>query len=244
MYKVTLLAVSLLAAAGSVDAADLDQLQELGQDEFRKVSEDLGSALSYKALTPAEPMGTTGFDIGMEVTATRLESPETFELAMSGDDNFDTLPIAKLHAHKGLPFGIDVGASYATVPSTNIKLLGAEIRYALLEGGIATPAVAVRATYSTLQGVDQLDLNTRGLELTVSKGLTMATPYAGIGQVWVTSTPENVTGAESVRLEEEDFSQSKAFVGMNFNLGLMNFLVEADKTGDATTYGAKLGFRF
>ncbi|WP_303901212.1 hypothetical protein [Thiohalomonas denitrificans] len=244
MNKATLFAVSLLAVAGSAGADDLDQLQELAQDDFRKMSEDLGAALSYKALTPAESTGTTGFDVGMEVTATKLENPEVFESAMSGNDDFDTLPIAKLHAHKGLPFGIDVGASYAAVPSTNIKLLGAEVRYALLEGGIATPAVAVRGTYSSLVGVDQLDLETKGLELTVSKGFTMATPYAGIGQVWVTSTPNDIIGVEGLELGKEDFSESKVFVGMNFNLGLMNFVVEGDKTGDATTYGAKLGFRF
>jgi hypothetical protein len=28
------------------------------------------------------------------------------------------------------------------------------------------------------------------------------------------------------------------------NFGLMNVALEGDKTGDASTYGAKLGFRF
>ena len=244
MNKVTLCAASLLVAAGSANAADLDQLQELAQDEFRNLSEDLGSALSYKSLTPAEPTGITGIDLGVEVTATDLENSEVLEKAISGNDDFGSLPIFKLHAHKGLPFGIDVGASYASVPDTNIKLLGAEVRYAIIEGGIATPALAVRGTYSSMQGVDQLDLDTKGLELTVSKGFAMATPYAGIGQVWVTSTPNDVVGSDLVKLEEEDFSQDKAFIGVNFNMGLVNFLVEADKTGDANTYGAKLGFRF
>jgi hypothetical protein len=66
--------------------------------------------------------------------------------AVSGGDAPRTLAVPKLHVHKGLPFGIDVGAMYSAVPNTNIKLMGAEVRYALVEGGIATPAVGLRAS--------------------------------------------------------------------------------------------------
>ena len=59
--------------AGPATAADnIDQVNQLLQTEFRQLSEDLGSALSYKALTPAAPLGISGFDIGVEVTATKL----------------------------------------------------------------------------------------------------------------------------------------------------------------------------
>ncbi len=229
-------------AATAQAADDIDALQNLNQDEFRLFSEDLGAALSYKAVAPAEPLGITGFDVGVEITATSLKNDQTFDKA-SAEGGLSTLPLAKLHAHKGLPFGIDVGAFYASVPSTNISLIGAELRYALIEGGIAIPAVAVRGTYSRLNGVDQLDLDTKGLELSISKGFAMLTPYAGVGQIWVTSTPK----AEAVtpgNLTEESFTQTKYYLGANLNLGLLNFAVEGDKTGDASTYGAKLGFRF
>jgi len=57
----------------------------------------------------------------------------------------------------------------SSVPDTNLKFWGAEIRYAFLEGGALTPALALRGTYTTLSGVDQLALDTRGLELSISK---------------------------------------------------------------------------
>lgn len=46
---------------------------------------------------------------------------------------FSTLPVARLHAQKGLPFKFDVGAFLSTAPDSNIRLFGAELRYAFLE---------------------------------------------------------------------------------------------------------------
>ena len=69
--------------------------------------------------------------------------------------------------------------------------------------------------------------------------MTIFTPYAGLGRVWTASTPVNVP-----LLKEEKFGQSKYFVGGNFNLGVINIAVEGDKTGDATSYGLKFGWRF
>lgn len=234
-----ILAVGVLCAvAGGVQAADdLDNIGVLLQGDFKKLSEDLGASLSYKAVTPAEPLGITGFDLGIEFSSTALENKTVFNTACSSCD-IDNLIIPKLHLHKGLPLNLDVGLMYSSVPNSNIKLTGAELRYAFLEGGMASPALALRGTYSKLSGVDQLDFDTRGVELTVSKGFAMFTPYGGVGQNWVTSTP-NVSG-----LEEETFTQSKYYVGLNMNLGLLNIDVEADETGGAQTISGKLGLRF
>lgn len=237
--KLAVAAVGLCAVFSTAQAADnIDNLFGMSQSDFRLLSEDLGAALSYKPLTPAESTGVLGFDLGVEVTATELANPEVLERAVSGDAP-STLVVPRLHLHKGLPFGIDIGASYAAVPNSNIKLLGAEVRYALLQGGVATPAVGLRASYTALRGVDQLDLNTTGVDLSVSKGLGFITPYAGVGVVRVTSTPNNVPG-----LTKTTFNENKVFVGANINLMLMNIAIEADRTGDAASYGAKLGWRF
>ena len=228
----------LCAFTGTSHAAnDIDSLTALVQPQFRDLSEDLGAALSYRGVIPAEPLGITGFDVGLEVSATSIENTSAWDLASSGDAP-DTLYLPKLHVHKGLPFNIDLGAFYTSIPSTNITVWGGELRYAILEGGVALPAVAVRGTFSALNGVDQLDLDTKGLELSVSKGFAMLTPYAGIGTVRVTSTP-NVAG-----LSEETFSLDKIYAGLNVNLGLFNIDVEGDKTGDNSSYSVKLGLRF
>jgi hypothetical protein len=238
-----ILAAALLSTAALAlpvrAATNIDSLTLIGQSDFRLLSEDLGAALSYKALIPSEPLGTTGFDLGIEFSSTKLQNTAVFNRVVSGS-SIDSLVLPKLHVHKGLPFGFDIGASYAAVPDSNIKVWGAEVRYAIIKGGATTPAVGVRGSYSALEGVSQLKLNTTGVDVSISKGFAMFTPYAGIGKVWVRSTPD----ASVPLLIEEDFSLSKIFVGANLNLAVVNIAVEGDKTGDATSYGIKFGWRF
>jgi hypothetical protein len=233
-----LLAAALTVAALPAAADDIDQINQLVQTEFRLLSEDIAAAASYKAVIPAEPLGTTGFDLGFEVTATKLQNESAWDRASSGSAP-STVYVPKVHVHKGLPFGLDVGAFYAVVPDSNIALWGAALRYAILAGGVAQPALGLRATYTQLTGVDQLDFNTTGLELTISKGFAFITPYAGLGRVWVKSTPVGVSN-----IQPEDFSLGKYYLGANINLAVLNIAVEADKTGEATSYNVKLGWRF
>lgn len=238
--RTLLLSVIGLANIGMpVQAANLDNIGSLSQSEFRLLSEDLGAALSYKPLIPAEPLGVTGFDLGLEASATKLANPMVFNAATSSG-TVDTLYLPRLHVHKGLPLGLDIGASYAAVPDSNVKMWGAELRYAILKGGTATPALAVRVSYSALEGVNQLKLATTGVDLSISKGFALFTPYAGIGMVRVRSTPD----ASIPLLTEEEFDLTKLFVGANLNLAVINIAVEGDKTGDATSYGLKFGWRF
>jgi hypothetical protein len=238
MLKKTLLSLSLLAAAGA-HASDWDGLSSLAQPQFEALSKDLGSALSYKAVSPGEPLGLLGFDIGAEVTATKLKSADALEKATGKDVSY--LPVPKLHAHKGLPLDIDVGAFISKLPGVDGRLLGAELRWAPIAGNVAMPAVAIRATYTRLDGVDELDFDSKGIEATISKGFTILKPYAGVGYVKSTSTPN---GSAATVLKKVSNDQMKYFAGLNINLGLMNFALEADKTGDSPTYGAKLGLRF
>lgn len=239
MLKKTLVTLSLLAAAGA-HASDWDGLKNLNtQAQFDALAKDLGSALSYKAVSPGEPLGLLGFDIGAEVTATKIKSASILETATGKDVSY--LPVPKLHAHKGLPMDIDVGAFISKLPGIDGRLLGAELRWAPIAGNLAVPAVAIRATYTKLDGVDELDFNSQGVEATISKGFTILKPYAGVGYVKSSSTP-NVTSIANLKKSSQD--QMKYFIGLNINLGLMNFALEGDKTGDAPTYGAKVGFRF
>ncbi len=234
-----LVAASLVAVSLPAVASNIDNLKALSQPEFRALSEDLGAALSYKPLTPTAPLGITGIDLGLAVTATKIENSALLQKAGAGDHS--TLPVPSLRLNKGLPLDIDVGVMVGAVPGTNIRLYGGELRYAIVSGGAALPAIGIRGSYTKLTGVDQLDFNTRGLDLSISKGFLMFTPYAGVGKVWAASTPKDIPPPG---LSKESFSLNKVFVGFNLNFGLTNVAFEGDRTGKATSYGAKLGFRF
>ncbi len=231
------------ANSANIDINDLiSAAQDQAQSQFKMLSEDLSSMLSYKAITPAEPLGILGIDLGIDFSYTELANPEVLENATGGDITLKGMLVPKLHAFKGLPFGLDVGAVYAAIPTTEIKFWGAELRYAILSGGIALPAVAVRLAHTQLNGVPTLDFSSNSLDVSISKGFLMFTPYAGIGMV--RSNSKANIDAGPIELKAEEIDQMKTFAGLNLNLGLMNLVYEFDMTGEAQTHSMKFGFRF
>lgn len=237
MNRKTVLSVLLTLPMLPAQAANLDNLGGLAPGQFSLLVEDLGAALSYKPLTPAEPLGTTGFDIGVQAVYTELANSGVYKIATSSSEASFLLP--QVHVYKGLPLGFDIGVSLAALPDSNIKLWGAELRYAILSGGVAQPAIGARLSYTSLEGVNQLDLHTTGVDVSISKGFAFFTPYAGVGSVWVNGKPDPATG-----LAEYDTRLNKYYLGFNLNFAVVNIAIEGDRTGDATSYGAKFGWRF
>jgi len=236
--RVSLVTGLILVCASSVTIAngDIDQLDSLSQDEFRLLSRDLGSVFNEDARTQGQHTRTSGFDFGVDLISTRFQHGDLIDRA-SSDRFASEVTMPRLHFRKGFG-GIDLGAFYSTLPSSNIQLMGAEARYSLLDGNRGTPAIWLRGTVSRSTSIDQLDVDTTGVELSISKGFANFTPYAGWGRVWVKSTPN--AGA----LTEENFSEEKYFLGATLNFGVFNMDLEGDRTGDSTSYSLKFGWRF
>jgi hypothetical protein len=228
--------IVLAGLSACANAAGWGGLKNLSQSEFRDVAGDLGAAFSYKALSPGDPLGITGFDVGVEAGLSKVQAARAFDKATGWNASF--LSVTRLHAHKGLPFDFDVGFSLARVPGLDASLTGAEVRWAPLDGSMLLPALSVRGTYSRLAGVNELDFRAYGLEAALSKGILIFKPYLGLGYVRSKSSP-SVGG-----LDEVSLGQSKRFAGVNINLGLVNYAVELDRTGETMTYGLKAGLRF
>jgi len=226
-----LLALSLPAGAG-----DITSIGNLDQGEFRALSEDLGAAFSYKGVTPATSLGVLGFDVGIEVTDTRLEHGSLFERAGAGGHS--DLLVPKLHVHKGLPGGFGIGAFVATASGISANLFGADLRYAIVEDRLSTPAIALRLSGTKATGLGDVSLTTAALDAVVSKQFTAITPYAGAGVVRVMSKAHNAA------LSDESFGEGRIFGGINLNLLTANLAFEAEKMGGATSLSAKLGLRF
>ncbi len=229
-------ATALGLAPGGASAADFSNLGALTPGEFERLAEQFGAATHHRPIAPAEPLGLLGADVSLELSSTEIDA-ELFERA--GDElQLDTLVVPRLHAQKGLPFRLDAGAMIAAVPDTDATLIGVELRLALIEGGVATPAVSVRGSYSRVQGITELEVDNYAFELAVSKGFLMVTPYIGAGLVRTeASAPLNPD------VEDVSVDQRKLFAGVNLNLGV-NVGFEADRVGDYTTYAAKVGLRF
>jgi hypothetical protein len=192
------------------------------QQEFIDLSRELGLAISYVPAAPAEPLGIVGFDAGLEITAVPISQDNSFWKAVAPGAP-SMLPLPKIHLQKGLPLGIDVGAVYSSVSQLDLSMFGAEIKYAIIAGNVALPAVAVRAAYTQLTGVDSLDLSTLSADISVSKGVAFVTPYAGVGMVQVKAKEKAGLGLQDVKE-----NLTKGFVGVKISIAVINFVFEAD----------------
>lgn len=236
MRRLIVASILLLFASSAFATNNID-IQKLAQQEFSDLSQDMGAVLSYKSLQGAAPEGITGFDFSLNVGATKVAHESAWNAA-TGNTDVSTVPFADLRISKGLPFGIDIGGEYSAVPGSNIKLYGVEGRYAILEGGVAEPALGIRAAFTHVTGVDNLSFNTKSLGLSISKGFGPFTPYAGIGEVWTNSTPDASTGLQAV-----SFTNTEYFVGAQLNFGV-HLALEYNHVAGNNTYTAKLGFGF
>ena len=229
-------ALLALAAAVPAHAADFHDIGGLLQGEFRDLSRDLGAAFSYKGVTPATPLGTLGFDVGLELTETRMEHSRLFALSGAGDTSRVLIP--KVHAHKGLPLGFDVSAFVGGATDIDARLFGAGVRWTLADDGWVFPALGIRGSATRATGTGDLKISTAAVDLMVSKKFTAVTPYAGAGMVRTQASVSNSL------LREERISESRVFAGVNVNLLAANLAFEAEKMGDNLSLSAKLGWRF
>jgi len=232
----------MLGPASAWAAGDAIQFRaNLTTDEFHSFSRQLGFALSYFPLAPAAPLGVTGFDIGLEATTVNISEKSSFwRKAVKDGDPPAVLIVPKLHVQKGLPFRIDVGAIYSRIPNTDISLLGGELKWAVMEGGITMPALSVRGSYTKLLGVNEMDLDTYGMDLSISKRVLFITPYAGIGEVWVKSSTDSRSLTTQFR---ETQNLTKAFVGLKIHLPLLSLVAEAD-FATVSAYSLRASFSF
>lgn len=222
--------------------AGIDQINNLDQTQFKDLSLDLAAASSYKSVSAAAALGVIGFDVGVAVTATKVEHSSAWTAAMSDSSDVPTvLYVPKLYARKGLPLGFDVGVHYFTVPNANIESWGAEVNYEVIKGGTVKPAIGVGLTYSRLFVDNDLDLATRGIDAKISKGFAFISPYAGVGRLWSESAPK---GSAASVLSKETFFDNRYFVGLTLNPGFIQLAIEHDSVGGVASNSIKFGMMF
>lgn len=164
------------------------------QDAFRELSREFGLAMAPGLLAPAETLGYAGFYLALEGTLTTINSSSDDRTNVwfraTEDQNPDkVLFVPSIHARKGLPFSFELGTSVSYVAATEQVLLGADIRWAILEGyrtgwKAYFPDISVRGAVNRLTGDDEMDLTVWSIDVALShpfavSGMMTITPYAG-----------------------------------------------------------------
>jgi len=236
----TLLVVALLGVSANAMADNnISTLNFNSQSEFKTFGESVINVLGHKQVFPAEQLGLLGFDVGVSVNA--VDSQYNLDNQTLNDN---TVGVFSVHANKGLPGGFDVAFNYNTLNDSDASSWSGELKYALIEGGTATPAMAISGHYSKGSGMDALDFSSYGVNLGVSKGFANLTPYIGVGYLNSDIDPNVDNINTSVNLKQETIGLVTYNAGMNVNLMVMDILVGYNQIGDLGTFTIKAGYRF
>lgn len=151
--------------------------------------------------------------------------------------------VPRLVASKGFGFAT-ISGTYAKVQNSDVKTYGGAIDLPVVRGTIATPELALRASYATLTGIDVYKLKTYGLELFLSKGIGPVTPYGGIGRqrTNATGTIEFSNPAQNVTLNDTS-NVTRYTAGLRFSLLLPKITIEASQA-ERRSYAAKISIGF
>ncbi|MBI5489085.1 MAG: hypothetical protein HY905_17250 [Deltaproteobacteria bacterium] len=160
------------------------------QAAFRELSREFGLAIAPVLLAPAETLGYAGFYLGLEGSITLINKDNgVWERAVEDGNPDGALTAWSIHARKGLPFSFELGTSVSYVAATEDVLLGADVRWALLEGyrtgwKAYFPDIAVRGAVNRLMGDDEMDMTVWSIDVSLShpfavSGAMTITPYAG-----------------------------------------------------------------
>jgi hypothetical protein len=138
-----------------------------------------------------------------------------------------------------LPGGIDLGVSYGKALGGDVKLLSAEIQYAIVHGGLLAPALSVRVTGTRTLGAKAYRLDQYGAELLLSKGFPVITPYVGAGFVHSKGTLDSALRPSLT----ETTTRPVLFAGVTLSLLVPKIHIEVER-GETLQAAVRVGIGF
>ncbi|MGD2062261.1 MAG: hypothetical protein PVF51_01625 [Nitrospirota bacterium] len=235
------LVLCLVLLLPSVGKAGTLTVRNLFAAEYRDLTRDLAAALQFKQTAPPASLGPHGFEAGIEVAATDIDEQADYWRLVT-DAPPDHLIIPKLRVLKGLPGRVDGEMMLSYLPSRDIFLWGIAGKWTAIEHDHGVPATSIRLSLTDLQGVEELDFTTIGLDLAAGYSWSTVEPYVGIGVMWVSSQARvRAEQAEVLVTEREEFATGHAFAGFRLYLPLVAITAELD-WAERPTLSARLVF--
>ncbi|MDQ3282740.1 MAG: hypothetical protein M3Q69_15160, partial [Acidobacteriota bacterium] len=213
------------------------------QAEFAQFSRLAGQAIFHTPVEPARAGNLLRFDIGLSATAVPIDPNAAYWQRATGSNDFtvsDHFIVPRLVVSKGLSL-ITVSASYAKVQDSDIRVLGGAVDVPIVNGGLVSPTLALRGSYSQLDGVDEYDLKTYGVELFLSKGFGPLTPYAAVGRARSNAEGRIPLPNATTLVLRDEANMTRYTVGVRISMFLPKLVVEATQ-GEERSYAAKVSF--
>jgi hypothetical protein len=229
---------TVLAAAPA--QASFSVSPQATRGDFEAFNRRFSSDAYFYPRHSASPLGLLGFEVYADATYEDKFDDQSFnETAVDGSYTGGFLSVARVGARKGLPGGIDLGLAYGKTLNGDVKLISAELQYAILHGGLLEPALSVRVTGTRTVDATAYELNQYGADVLLSKGFTVLTPYIGAGFI----RSKGRLGRGLLPSFEDTETQGVAFAGITLNLLLPKINFEVEK-GEAVQAAVRVGFGF
>jgi hypothetical protein len=233
-----LLLLSLLAALPA--AASWEVNGNATSADFHAFSERFSSDAYFYPRHDASPLGIVGFEAYADATYDKSFDDQSFnKTAVNGSYAGGFLSIGRVGVRKGLPGGFDIGASYGEALGGDIKLLSAELQYAISNGGLVSPALSVRVTGTRTINAKAYALDQYGAELLLSKGFVVVTPYVGAGIVTSKGTLDSPLGDS----RSDTNTRAVLYAGVTLNLLIPKIHFEVEK-GETVQAAVRVGIGF
>lgn len=227
----------LAALASSVEAGGIDAGATL--ENLESFHRHYSSAMYAYPRHAAAPLGVTGFEVAGSVGYVADFDEHEFASEVLADDlTVDALAPVAVMARKGIPWNIDLGLSWSRDLDLDLDRWSAEMQWAFIDGGAATPALALRVTAGQGEN-DVYRLRQSGIEVLASKGFAILTPFAGVGVVYSEGRFDRPFGDRP----SFDTTQSIWYVGATLNLLLPKITATMEK-GEDLMWVVQIGFGF
>ncbi len=220
-----------------------------GFDEFSK---HLGQMIAPRIIAPSETLGQAGFAVKTMGSLSYIPDDSALRDGMAGQPSSMVFS-SHLQVRKGLPFSFEVAGNISHVDSSDLFVMGADVRWALHEGYAYFPDIAARVSGNTLTGAPELVLFNVAWDLSMSKsfglgGVMAITPYVGYQQLHTFSSsrklnaypqdprpPQNLTTENLSFAPEAVFSHRRdnyrqmshrMFLGARLNVWIVSLTLE------------------
>ena len=244
-YDIMFLGLLVFASMAGAKDVTIDPVNygSITQKNFDDFVLDMGSIVSFTPMAPAKTLGVLGLDVSADLIVSDLANSDSWKYLMEDNDSADVWTAGRLHVQKGLPWQFDVGGMLLVLPDSNVTAWGLELKKGIIEDGalLPLPAISARGSYSRMEGVDNIGLETYSLDLLASKDFLMFTPYLGLSYLHIKGSTDSTLLSGINDVDRSDVRTLGGLQWCPFPLCVVDLELVL---GEVTQYGLKAGLRF
>ena len=206
----------------------------LTQTAWHQFTREAALVAYFRPMSDARPMGKGHFELSMLQYKTGIDDSDaawndTFVHPDSAHWLFegDGLSFPGLMARVGVTNKTDVGLYFTKSPGANYGFVGGQVQHNLVGDATNPWSAAARASFVSMYGPDDLNLNVFGVDVLASRRFTLTrwaavSPYAG-ASTYLSNAHEKTP---AVNLDDEHVVGAQAMVGASVQLSMARLAVE------------------